>query len=47
MRGGGIRMEQERVKAAVKKAGDYIDKLTIKSKENVPQAVLSSQDKFF
>jgi len=44
---GRVEMEQGRVRAAVEKAGTYIDNLTIKSEKNVPEEVLASQEKFF
>ena len=40
-------MEKIRVQAAMKKAGDYIDRLTIHSKANVPGEVLASGERFF
>jgi len=40
-------MEQGRIKAAIDKAGGYIDRLTIRSAQNVPGEVLAAQDKFF
>ena len=40
-------MEQERVKAAVEKAGNYVDRLTIGSIENVPRKMVPSQHRFF
>lgn len=40
-------MEQNRVKAAMEKAADYIDRLTIHSEVNVPGKVVPSPDIFF
>lgn len=40
-------MEEGRVKAAVAKAADYIDRLTIQSSENLPEKVLGSREHFF
>lgn len=40
-------MEQERVRAAVEKAGNYVDRLTIGSIENVPKKMVPSQHRFF
>lgn len=40
-------MDQERVRAAVEKAGNYVDRLTIGSIENVPKKMIPSQHKFF
>lgn len=40
-------MEAKRIEAAVCKAADYINKLTINSKENIPEKVLGSTEHFF
>lgn len=40
-------METNRINAAVKKAKDYIDGLTINSKVNIPGEVLAAKDRFF
>lgn len=40
-------MEQNRIKDAVKKAKNYIDRLTIHSEVNVPDSVVAGKDQFF
>lgn len=40
-------MDSKQIKAAVEKAGSYIDGLTVKSGVNVPEQVLAAQDRFF
>ncbi len=44
---GEQRMEAKRVEAAVSRAADYINRLTIHSEENVPEKVLGSPERFF
>lgn len=43
----GINMVQERMEAAVKKAGAYIDALTVRSEVNVPAEVVRDGRRFF
>ncbi len=40
-------MTQERIDAAIKKAGAYVDALTINSEVNVPATVVADEKKFF